>query len=89
MFSTRSATQEAPGPETAPAGTAGPHVLPKPTDQCDACPAKVQVVVTTARGPFGFCVHHGRKCFDQLMLAGLNPSRPQHIGDIGPWTYGT
>lgn len=85
----RSAPAQEPVPEAAPDPAPAPgqpaHVLPRPGDQCDACPAKVQVVIATSAGPFGFCAHHGRVLFDPLVLAGLVPSRPQHIGDIKPW----
>jgi hypothetical protein len=56
---------------------------------CDtgACPAKVQVVIDdTMAGPLGFCIHHGRLVFDQMVLQGRHPARPRYIGDIRPWS---
>jgi hypothetical protein len=59
-----------------------------PGDPCDYkdCPAKVQVAIDdTAAGPLGFCAHHGREVFDQMILHGRHPVQPRHIGDLKPW----
>jgi hypothetical protein len=88
MFTRPASAQEGPGAGTALAEPPVQHASVLRMDGCDhsGCPASAQVAIATAAGSLGFCVHHGRVIFDQMVLLGLSPAEPRHIGDIKPWT---
>jgi len=77
----RSAATAGAPPEDSP-GWAPRIVLPG--EQCDHrdCPSTVQVSITVPGGVLGFCGHHGRECYRQMISRGIRDWTPEQVGDL-------
>ena len=56
-----------------------------PGEECDhgGCPSAVQVSITLPGGAvLGFCAHHGRTCFLQMIKLGVKARQPERVGDL-------